>query len=239
MIRKWIFFIIASISAICSNGQGAALCKCDSLYAEISEPKLTGDPYLEKNAGSVSPYFMDDWNDGTILLSNAITVKSKNLRYNGYIDRLIRMTENYQQVKLDKEAVDGFCLRDKRSGGSYTFRKIKIKAEYAPDSAVVYAQLLFENKLSLYAYRQVVLAKTGEMQKKQNVFEIFEKKPVYYFKLPDNKLHGLRRISRRNILKLFPGNEEQVDNLLFTAKQHRFRTEEDLMHIAGLLDGIK
>jgi hypothetical protein len=91
----------------------------------------------------------------------------------------------------------------------------------------------------LYALRHVITVINTRSHKGRNAFKMFEKKPVYYFKLPDNTLHGLRRISRRNILKLLPGKEEQVDNLLFTAKQHRFRTEEDLIHIAGLLDGIK
>jgi hypothetical protein len=68
---------------------------------------------------------------------------------------------------------------------------------------------------------------------------VYEKRTFYYFKFPDNKTSGFRRISKRNILKPFPEKKDQVINLLSAAKQHKFKTEEDLIQVAELLNRIK
>lgn len=239
MTRKLIIILFACVATICSNGQKVAFCDCDSLYSKMAEPRLTGDLFVDKIKSPVSPYFIDDWLDGTILLSNSVTVKSKNLRYNGYIDRLIWLTKDFKQVKLDKEMVDGFSLQDIKTGETYHFRKIKIMEQFALDSAIVYAQVLYENHMSLFAYRKMALNNPGVTQSTQNIFDLFEKEPAYYFKFHDDKLAEVRHIKKRNITKLFPGKEEQVKNLLSAAKQHRVKTEEDLIKIAKLLDGMK
>jgi hypothetical protein len=239
MTRELIILLVACTAYIHSNGQETALCRCDSLYGEIVEPKLTGDLFLEQKTGTVSPFYIDDWLDGTIQLSNDGTVKNKNLKYNGHIDRVIWQTMNLQQVKLDKESVEAFTLYDKVQHLSYVFQKITIKEELAADSINVYAQLLYKNNISLYAYRKVVLTRTNEEQKNRYITEVYEKRTFYYIKFPDNKTSGFRRISKRNILKLFPEKKDQVINLLSAAKQHKFKTEEDLIQVAELLNRIK
>lgn len=236
MIRKLIILIIACISAVYSNGQENASCKCDSLYGEITEPRLIGDLFLNREKGSVIQYFIYDWLDGNVFLSNNMTVKNKLLRYNGYFDRLIWLTRNFQQVKLDKESVDGFSLNDKVTGKSYSFGKIKIKEALSTDSAIVYAQLLYLNNLSLYAYRKVILTGIEEDKGNHTITDEFEKRTFYYFKSGNNTLKGFRHINKKNILKIFPDRKEQIANLLRTEKQRRYKTEEDLIRVTELLN---
>jgi hypothetical protein len=239
MVRKLLIMIIACMSFIYSSGQQNALCNCDSLDREITEPKLIGDVFLNQTTGTVSQYFMNEWLYGIIYLSNHMIVPNKILRYNGYLDRLIWLTDNYQHIKLDKESIDGFCLFDRYDDKSYYFQKIRIKEELSSDSTMVYAQLLCKGNISLFAYRKVVHSGTTEGQDYQYMIDEFEKKTFYYFKFPNNTSAGFRHISKRNIVKAFPGQKNQVLNLLRTGNQHSFKTEEDLIQIAELLNGTK
>jgi len=152
---------------------------------------------------------------------------------------LIWITDNYQQVKLDKESVDGFCLNEKYTNRSYCFEKIRIREELSADSALVYAQLLYKGNLSLYAYRKVVHTGATESQDRHYIIDEFEKKPGYYFKFADNHTAGFKRISKKNILKIFPGKKEEITDLFRSARQRQFKTEEDLIQVAALLNELK
>jgi hypothetical protein len=240
MVRKIIICFITCIASFHLKGQETSFLSCDSLSSEIAEPKLTGDLLIYPRIGKGSQYFIEDWLNGSVLLSTNITVKNKQLRYNGLIDRLIWQRRNFQQVKLDKDLVIAFCLNDEASGKSYYFQKIKIKEDFALDSSDVYAQVLYSDKLSLFAYRKVVVSMTELDQIRGGglIIDVFENRTSYYFKLANKTLKGFRHINRRTILKIFPDKKAQVINLLKTSKQNTYRTENDLINITQLLNKL-
>ena len=239
MARRLIILLIVSLSGFYSFGQESNPCVCDSLDPEITEPKLIGDLFVNQVTGTVSQYFIDEWLYGTVFLTNHLVVQNKLLKYNGFLDRVIWITDNYQQVKLDKESVDGFCLNEKYTHKSYCFQKIRIREELSSDSTLVYAQLLYKGNLSLYAYRKVIHAGTTESQDRHYIIDEFEKKDVYYFKFADNQTAGFKKINKKNILKVFPGKKEEIINLFRSARQRQFKTQEDLIEVAALLNGMK
>lgn len=235
MIRKTIIVQIALWISLFSSGQESSRFNCDSLFREIMEPKLIGDFFFNQFLSRGSQYFIDKWLEGTVLLSNNKEVKDKKLRYNGYIDRLIRVTDNFQQVKLDKESVIGFTLYDAAANRNYTFRKIKIREEFLPDPIEVYAQQLYQGNISLYARRQV--KKTGTDQDPGNRYMIykFEKRTTYFFCYAGEPSSGFRKINRRNVLNDFPDRKEQIKNLLRINKFRKINSEDDLIKIAELV----
>jgi hypothetical protein len=240
MVQKIIICFIACIASFHLKGQEASYFNCDSLYNEIAEPKLTGDLLIYPRIGKGSQYFIEDWLNGTVLLSTNITVKNKQLRYNGLIDRIVWQEKNFQQVKLDKELVVAFWLNDEVSGKSYYFQKIKIKEDFAPDSSDVYAQVLCSDKLTLFAYRKVVVSgsEPDRMRGGGHFIDVLEKRTVYYFKLANKTSIGFSHINRRIILKIFPDKRAQVINLLKISKQHSYRTEYDLINITQILNKL-
>lgn len=236
MIRKTLTIALIAFLPLFLPGQVTSRSACDSLYNAITGPKLKGDLLFTPFQSVGSPYFRDEWMEGTIFLSNNLAVKEKHLRYNGYIDRLIRVTTNLRQVKLDKESVTGFILHDSVSGISYSFEKINIREELISEPVEVYAQLLCKGKLSLYAYRQV--RKSGSEQEPGNRYVIykFERRDSYYFSDNGHILPGFRSITRRNVLKNFPGRKEQIITHLKAGNLSRIRTEKELIRFTEIVN---
>jgi hypothetical protein len=236
MNRKFIILALCCFIHFLSLGQHLDPCNCDSLLEKITEPSLIGDIFIKPLPSTVSPFFNDNWQSGEILLSNNVIVQKQRLKYNGFIDRLIWMNENFQMVKLDKASVDGFCLKDNVLPRlKDCFGKIKIKEEYVSDSVFVYAQILFRGDLSLYAYRKVVHFGTEEIKAYKIIVDAYEKRTFYYFKTGNHLTKGFLKINRRNLLDIFPGKREEIISYIHTGN-HKIKTEEDLIGLAEWLN---
>ncbi len=237
MARKLILAVSICLISAQLYAQERIRCDCDSLYSSISAPKLTGEPYVQGINSSGSPFFINYWSPGTIFLNSGISLKCQNLKFDGYLDRLIWLNASNHLVKLDKETVDGFCLNDQLTRIQHIFRKIAINKENVA-AGEVYAEELYAGKLKLYAVRRVNLNHTDELSKRQNVFEDFEKQSVYYFIIPDQKPLEFSRINKKIVLELFPGSKTVIQDILSAHAIHRISTEADLINVAALIDTI-
>ncbi len=236
MNKRLIFLWIAGLTCICANAQETGSFPYDSLSRDISETRLTGDLFLYQSSSKVSQYFIDEWLDGTLRLSNHMVVSHKKLRYNGYLDRVIWINGNFQQVKLDRELVDGFTLYEPASSRTYTFEKIRISEDLKPDSFTIYAQVLYKGRLSLYAWRKVAFTGSEQVLGTRYMINSYEKRTYYYFCSGDSTSRGFRHLNRRNILKAFPEKRAQLLALMRSSKQRSFKTEEDLIRFTRMTD---
>ncbi len=234
---KCSFLSIVLWPAIWVQAQGTY--SFDAVLDSLTEPKLFGDLYkspLPKSSVG-SQFFIDDWLYGDIYLSNNNIVKNKVLKYNAYLDMLIwNPLIDYQEVKLDKDQIEAFSLHG-QSGESYYFQKIPVKPDLASDSVVVFGEVLYLNRISLFAYRKVVVA-DHEVGVTDYYRDVYKVNTLYIFRLENGKTLGFRRHKKRDILTLFPGKKEMIIAKLRELKQHRFRTEADLINITKVLNEV-
>jgi hypothetical protein len=220
-------------------GQNPASCYCDSLLGKIMEPRLTGDLYIKPIPSGVSQFFIDDWLIGTILLTGDLTISNQYFKYNGYVDHVIWMNEDFQQIKLDSDPIRSFCLADKYTPGiNYCFEKIRITEEPASDSVMVFAQVLYKNLLSLYVQRKVILTGTEERKSDRFIIDSYEKRNIYFLRSGKQITRGFRKINKTSILKTFPERKEDIAKLFRSDRQYRLRTEEDLIRFTAWLNGM-
>jgi hypothetical protein len=239
MALKISFTIILCWTLGSALAQNTVSFQCDSLLKKIMEPRLTGDLYIKPIPSSVSQFFMDDWVIGTVYLSNDQTITNVYLKYNGYIDHPIWMTDDFVQIRLDRDPIRFFCLADKYNPGkSYCFERIKISEETATDSVKVFAQVLYKNHLSLYVQRKVVLTGVEERKQDRFIIDSYEKRNIYFFRLGEQMKQGFRKISKTTVLKTFPERKDDVEKLIRSEKPSRIRTEEDLIKFTARLNGM-
>jgi hypothetical protein len=238
MPLKVIFPVIFCWLLGSAQAQNPDSCHCDSLLEQIMQPRFTGDLYIKPIPSSVSQFLTDEWLPGTICFSNDQIINSRYFRYNGYIDRLIWINEDYIQIRLDFDPIRSFCLFDKYiPDRSYCFEKIKIPKELGSDSILVFAQVLFKNTISLFVQRKVVLTGIEERKTDRAIINSYEKRNVYFFKSGDHLLRGFRKITKTNILNVFSGRKEEILTLFRSEKRFRLKTEEDLIRFAAHLNG--
>jgi len=234
---KYVFLSIVFLPVIILQGQETT--SCDAVLDQLNEPDLIGDFYQPPLPMSTvgSQFLYENWLDGDIFLSNKNIVKKKIIKYNAYHDIVIWLTPlNHQQVKLDNDYIDGFCLNDK-SGVTHCFRKIPVKYDMSFDSITVFGEVLHESRISLFAYRKVVI--TGyEVDLTDYYRDIYDLTTLYLFKLENGKTIGFRSYRKRDIITLFPDKKEMILAKLREIKQHRFRTEADLIKITKALNEV-
>jgi hypothetical protein len=212
----------------------------NSTYPALFEPKLSGEIYYPKLILG-KEYFNETYWDGDIEFYDGQIATDKRLRYNGRIDGLLFLPPNSgREILLDRYFIQGFRLKIEAENTLVYFRKINVKKEFSTDTTDVFAQLLYRNKLSLYAFRRFV--HTGDVivpvENSQISKEFYEASTIYYFQLPNGKTIGFKKFRKRDLYKLFPGNKEIMKKLFREKHQRRFRKEDDLIKITEILTAI-
>lgn len=234
---KYVFLSIVFLPVIIVQGQETT--SCDAVLDQLNEPKLIGDLYQPPLPMSSvgSQFLFDDWQNGDVYLFNKSIVRNKDLKYNAYFDRLIWLTPlDHQQVQIDNEYIEGFCLHDE-SGVTRCFRKVPVKYDLASDSVSVFGEVLYEDSISLFAYRKVVVYES-EVTSTDSYRDTYKLSSLYIYKLKNGKTIGFRRHKKRDIIALFPDKKEMIVAKLRELKQHRFQTEADLIEITKVLNEV-
>jgi len=187
-----------------------------------------------------SPYFNDQWLKGEVLLNNGVTVHDKKLRYNAFLDEIIWLDEaSMQQVKLDRELVEGFLLYFPGIAEPIRFKKTEPGPAGITAKQNGFAQILYSDTISLLAFRQVVKKRdimTGRGSSRVLMSEL-EPATIYFFIIPGEEPVFIARMSRRNIYRVFPGKREFIRNEI-RRNNLRLDSDHDLIRLAVILNSV-
>lgn len=228
--------IIFSVSFV--QGQGMESEACDAILDSIMQPNLTGDLYTTTDKGIGSQYFTEQWLIGDVYLSNNIQVKNHYLRFNQYYNKLMWLTPtSHQQVMLDKEQVEGFCLHT-NYGQSHCFWKIAVKPDLSYDTLLVYAEVLYKDSISLFLHKRIErsgyeVLKTGAYSK-----DVYRVNTTYYFRMEDGKTIGFKKYRKRLVAALFPDKKKAILAKFKELKQISSHNESDIQLIAKALNEV-
>ncbi len=223
-MNKFMIFALLILLQISGYGQ---ITTSDTAF----QPRLCGILYVSGPKTDGSPYYNDEWINSDILLSNGEMVTNKPLKYNAYIDEVIWFCqEKSVQIQLEKHFIDRFYLIQ---GKTVCFKRIYVPASLTGDTLEIFAEVLYEGRMSLYAKRQVVVGGTVT-QTKEAASYIYDKlvaKPRYYLVLPSHEVVMLKQISRRTVLKALPLSYRNIVKEILGAHHLRLHTENDLVDL--------
>lgn len=214
-------------------------CFCDSVHSKHRNLILYGDEFLTPRASEGSQFFKIEWIPGTVYRSDHSVVDNVDLKYNGYIDELIYLEPNsLAQVKIDKELISGFSLNDIKKHAIYNFTKIKIKKDFTSDSSIIFGQILYSGKLSLFEYQRIVYGDPKQLDKTTYYKDIYIPSPVYYLRLPSGRTVGFKTLKKKSLFNIFPEKADIIRKALKERKQRRFKTETDLISVTEILNTV-
>ncbi len=227
MILKWILTMSLVINIVigCSQEVKHEI-KYDSLNTGLSERKLTGEIISSTVTPSSNYYY--DWDYADIVFNNGETVINKKLRYDGYLNEMIWLTPDEKLVKIEKENIKEVNFKKLHA----SFRQISIKT--LSDSIKIFAEVLYENKISLFVYRKIKLEKIDMVNENNIIYpkNNFSYSPVYYVKFPDSQsIHSFTRINMNSFRGLFELRRDEVKKLL---KQNHVNIKSEKDFVAAL-----
>ena len=202
---------------------------------------LRGSDYTDLPGLVGIEFFNTEYVIGDIYLEDGHVAYDERIRYNGRIDGLLLLTpRSGDEIVLDKYFIRAFSCKSVKDTSTIYFSKIKVLKEYSSDTIDIYGQVLYQNKLSLYAFRRYTYKEdvnenvNGELIAHSKYGPSF----IYYFKLPNNKTIGFTTLKKRNLYTLFPDNKDTMKQLLREHHQRRFKKENDLVKITALLNSL-
>lgn len=238
---KYLIFIQLFCIGLTVRAQDSTICPCQKELSQAFTPGLKGQVYRGIPGMVGTEFFNQAYLKGDIMLEQGEVVKDQMIRYNGRIDGVLMLPpQSSAEILLDKFFIKGFCLKEFDGNFNVCFSKIRVVKEFSSDSTLIFAQVLYHSKLSLYAYRQYVYTEdvmvdvgNSRIAKKQ-----FDPMFIYYFQLPNGRTIGFKSFKKRDLYKLFPGNKELMKKLFREKHQRHFRNENDLVSITEILNSL-
>jgi hypothetical protein len=235
-MKRFIIVLLLYLPIVSLSGQDT-LCNCTVDQRSLFETVLTGRDFQMKRT-SGNQLFRDGSFRGDIVLASGDTVKDKLISYNGYEDELIwTMSGNMNLIKVDKEQVDKFVLHTDDGNPPVTFKHLQ--GTIAGNRQInFYAQILFEDKISLYATHNFYIVEKVERETggKINYIDRIEPSPtICYIGLKDNKYLVIRYFRKNSLYSLFPDYQEEI-RALMNRHHQPLRNVNDLVAIIRLLN---
>lgn len=221
------------------SAQNNKPCGCDDQVG--FETKLVGSTFVLPQGVNVKTFISKLPIQSDIYLMQNEVVTNIEIQYNGYIDEIIwQKPVNHTLIQLDKDLIAGFKFYNFDNDTNVLFEKIKINKEAKTDSVDVFAQRLLKDRVSLFCYYTSYIVDVQTISYKAQVFNknIFKPTTIYFFKLNNNKTIGFKNFRKKHLYALFPEKKVEMSKKFKEFKQHRFRTEDDLVQIAKILSQI-
>lgn len=233
---KYFLFLSIIFSGSFVQGQGMGSKVCDVILDSIVQPNLMGDLFTTNDKGIGSQYFIEQWLNGDIYLSNNILVKNHYIRFNLYYNKLMWLTPtSHQQVVLDKEQVKGFCLNT-NYGKQHCFWRIPVKPDLSIDTILVYAEVIYQDSISLFVHRKVERSGYEVLKASAYSKDIYNVSTTYYFMMENGKTIGFKKFRKRAVAALFPDKKEEILIKFKELKQTSSHNESDIQLIARALN---
>ena len=236
---KYLIIIQLLFMGLAVNAQDTTVCPCQKEVSEAFVSNLKGQIYHGMPTLVGSEFYNESYSSGDIMLEGGEVVKDQQIRYNGRIDGILLLPpKSALEILLNTYFLKGFCLKNSKGNYDHCFTKLKVIKEFGSDSSLIYGEILYQNKLSLYAYRRYAFDKEVivDMANTKIAQSVFGPSFIYYFKLPNGRTIGFKKFRKRNLYQLFPGNKELMRQLFKEKHQRRFSDEQDLIRIAEILN---
>ena len=205
------------------------------------QPRLAGEIFQMREETVGSPFYIDHWLPGEVVLSSGATVGDVLLMYNGFSDQLIyQHPSTYETIIVDKNTVSEFRLFP---NGVYeeplVFRHIEFRHWTSRLPVRIYARMLYSGLFSLFVYQKV--EKTGDVAEYSpegpQIRAKLEPQPAYFILPPGGQAIPLKRFNRRTFYQLFPDHADQIREA-FRRNHLRIRNESELVEAVKIIDQV-
>jgi hypothetical protein len=204
----------------------------------IFEPKLCGEIFHMRTGTVGKQFYNDVWEKSDIRLNSGEYVTNKQLKYNTYEDEVIWFQpDSFREVKLEKHFIDEFYFKNENKSLA-RFRRIQFKLPQMTDSSDIFVEVLFEKRMSLFAFRNVKVEGTLDRVEKGIMYS-FDKlvpNPLYILNLPQRRSAVFKRIRRNAILKSLPVDYKAKVKEIIQQNHLSIRNEQDLIKLMNLID---
>lgn len=236
---KIILFSVVIFGSLCL-GTNTLRAHNTPLHDEVFQARLVGEIVDPSYVGIPDQLLESRWLPGEIILSDGQVRAVEALHYNGFHDELVFISESEQLIKLEKMRIAGFILENELMNETLVFEKIKLPSDVTRNSTGVYAQVLYDGELTLYAYRKIDNAGREIVREDNIAYErvIYKPATIYYLKLQGGELLAFNSIRRNTLQRLFPEQSDEIRRLMRSNNIQLRNDELELIRAIKVLETL-
>ena len=205
------------------------------------ESLLSGELFDLSLTPDLSTFFNTEWIAGDILMTNGRMARNHKIRYNGLLDELFWLEPvSNQTIKLDKESILQFHFLNFQGDSTIRFRKIRVRHDIFSDSVDIFVQEIYQGKVSLTISHSFYFAGKATVRTDRGTFlkDVYKGETVYFLLLPDNRLVGLKRFSRKNLLTTLYDKEDLIRQYFRESSSGKISNVREIQDFVQFLNSV-
>jgi len=185
-----------------------------------------------------TPFYLEDWTDGSINFENGDTIDNLKLKYNLYEDELLVLDRRLGAIYVDKSRVSTFYLAP--SGGQgYRFSKLPHPKK---ETLKTYYRIIYQGEITLLENIKVVFEKANYSGGYSNdkKYDEFKKYTSFYFikKNSENPRPQKLKTNAGAVSKIFPNHQKEIKKYI-NQNLLDCRKEDALLRVFGYYHKLK
>lgn len=185
--------------------------------------KIRGERQFSYPPYNGFPYLNEAWCLGKIEFTSGEVTDSIYVKYSSYKDEVIYYNKNVSsQIIIDKVTLKGFEFTD-QDGLKHVFRKQHFDLSM---KGYRYFEVLYDGKISILAYRKVILDTTSPYHDKNGILKnmAYKLQYQYYFYSPEKGYTNVKLNKSRFLSKFEKPAQKPVKKIL---RKNRIRIEDE------------
>lgn len=233
LFKTIILFIMGGWEVFTLSAQDNAALKT----SEFFQSPIIGRLYKAPRRGEGSPYLMERWWPGKIVLLSGDTIKNVLLKMDCYKNELIWMSDGKSIVAIDPNLITGFSLLPDNRLSERKFMKLNFKLPLISDTVVKYLEVLNEGPFNLYSFRKVdsypqsVTGNAGGLFM-MNAYDLVSS---YYIQAKGQPVKVIE-FNKKSLIKAYPEFADKMKKLLKEKHYGSIKNEYQLIQAVQLVN---
>lgn len=202
-------------------------------YAQAEIPDKTGQPLMTKGYVNLegSPFFVNDWVNGSVTLANGSSFKNVQLKYNELEDVLYFKNGKNEEFMF-AQPVQEFTLQIPKTDGlqQHHFRN----GYLAGSNAKAYYEILSDGKAQLLKRSSKVIQEDKEYNSATVTQKIIES--IKYYLFIDGKMNPVKK-DKKSLFSILGNKTAELDNYI-KANNLNIKDDDDLIKLINYYNSL-
>ncbi len=196
---------------------------------------VIGKSYVAPAIGNGSPYLVENWTSGYVVLTSNDTVVLKYMRFDCLKNELVWTKEGQIPISIDPDFIKEFGLKTNPNLTERRFERTTLKLPLITDTMVRFLEILVKGSLKLYALRNIAVDNELVPGRGLRYLPVYKPETVFYLQIGNLPMKRIK-IKKRSLTDAYPEYAEQIEQILHSKHYGQIRKEYQLVESVKLIN---
>jgi hypothetical protein len=232
IFKKFLLVILSGIWSYVALAQDSNPLATSAVF----KAPIIGKSYVAPAIGRGSPYLVEGWHRGSVVLASNDTITVEHLKFNCLKNELLWTNQGKLSISIDNNLIKSFGLFTSNDLSERRFEKATLKLPFLSDTIIRFVEVMAEGRMSFYTLRniyvenEIVAGNNGG----QYSMPVYSPEPVFYIQLENYSIKQIK-INKKSLIKAYPEASEKIHHILRSAHLGRITNEYEMVEAVKLI----